>query len=222
MLILDKKKTLAKQRLINKCGCGSGCTECGARLRLIDQMADSNIPVGYWDLPYSEFKGSANMKSAVKKYADNLDENYAEGRCLAFAGTMGTGKTFSSCALIKYIIHKKYDAYYTTMPDMMMYLMDFKYKRQFNNIVSTIDFLCIDEVDSRHYGDSETSANFIGRIFEKVIRHRVQNRLPIIMATNEAKLEDAFVGEFKKVVESLAAVNTVVVPALGRDYRLQK
>jgi len=221
MLIQEKKKQLAKRDIAIRCGCEKGCRKCAARRQFVDKMADSNIPVGYWDLSYSSFKGAINVKRAVQTYGKDLEFNYKKGNCLAFAGTMGTGKTMSACALLKHIIAAGYGAYYTTMSDMMTYLTDSQYKREFNKIVNSIDFLCIDEVDSRHYASSELSENFMGRTFEKVIRHRVQNRLPIILATNEVNLEDAFAGQFKKVVESLAAVNTTVVPALGRDYRLQ-
>jgi len=183
-------------------------------------MAEANIPCAYWELSYKNFEGAPNIKAAVETYAKELDENFLSGKCIAFAGTMGTGKTFSLCALMKLIIAKGHSTYYTSMPDMMMYLTDTVHKRAFYQIMASVDFLCIDEVDSRHFASSDLSESFAGRTFERIIRHRIQNRLPILMATNEVKLENAFTGEFKKVVESLASINTVVVPALGKDYRI--
>lgn len=220
MLILEKKQALAKQKIAEQCGCNRGCEKCAPKRRFIDLMAEANIPCAYWELSYRNFSGAPNIKVAVEDYAKNIDENFASGKCIAFAGTMGTGKTFSLCTLMKQIILKEYTTYYTSMSDMMMYLTDPQHKRDFHRLVSSVDFLCIDEVDSRHFASSDLSESFAGRTFERVIRHRIQNRLPMLIATNEARLENAFTGEFKKVVESLASINTTVVPALGKDYRL--
>lgn len=220
MLVLEKKKELVKKRIAATCNCDSGCAVCIAKRKFIDSMAESNIPCGYWELSYRDFKGAPNVKAAVQSYVKSLDDKYADGQCIAFAGTMGTGKTFSLCAIMKQALSQGHTSYYTTMSDMMMYLTDFAQKKAFHQLVTTVDFLCIDEVDSRHFASSDLSESFAGRTFEKVIRHRIQNRLPMLIATNEARLENAFTGEFKKVVESLASVNTIVVPALGKDYRL--
>lgn len=220
MLILEKKKELVKKRIASSCSCEAGCDKCIAKRRFIDRMAEANIPCGYWETSYKDFAGSPNIKLAVQSYVQDIEQRYVDGQCIAFAGTMGTGKTLSMCAIMKQIIAKGYTTYYTTMSDMMMYLVDYANKKELHQLVTTVDFLCIDEVDSRHFASSDLSESFAGRTFEKVIRHRIQNRLPMVIATNEARLENAFTGEFKKVVESLASVNTIVVPALGRDYRI--
>lgn len=222
MLVLEKKKQLIKSKIIEECSCDRGCDKCSKKIQFIDKMADAAIPCAYWELPFSKFSGSKNVKDAVIDYVKDLKQNYMDGACIAFSGTMGTGKTYSMNTILKSAISQGYSAYYTTMPDMMMYLTDPEHKRLFNKVTSTVDFLGIDEVDSRHFGNSGSAEEFAGRTFEKIIRHRIQNELPMIIATNEAKLEDAFTGEFKKVVQSLRGINTKVVPALGKDYRLSR
>lgn len=221
MFVVDKKKEEYKNEVMKECGCQIGCSSCAVRRRYIDMLSDSNIPCIYWNLKYSEFSGAITIKTATQNYAKSIRKNYANGLCIAYAGTPGTGKTFSACTILKTALATGYSAYYTTLTDMAHYLTDFSYRDKFYHKISRVDVLCIDEVDSRHFAESDASSGFFGRFFERIIRYRIQNKLPIIISTNNAKLEDAFSGQFKKIVESLASANTIIVPSLGLDYRLK-
>lgn len=221
MFVVDKKRSQAKQKIIQECGCEEGCSRCASKRRFVDKLADANVPAGYWFLKMKDFRGPVNLKNATQKYISNLGDNFSQGNCICFTGTLGTGKTYSSCAVLKRALMLDYDAYYTTLTDLVFYLTDYELKKQYYSRVSRADFLCIDEIDSRHLGDSEQAEGFFGRTFERIIRYRLQNQLPIILATNNAGLEEAFAGQFKKVVESLSRASTIVVPALGPDYRMR-
>lgn len=221
MFVVDRKRDDAKLKIILICGCQKGCGKCVGKRNFIDRMADANIPCVYWDLPYANFSGAQTIKKITKDYAKNIEQRYKDGACICYAGTLGTGKTFSACSILKVALMKGYGVYYTTLTDMSFYLTDFEYRDKFYHRATRTDILCIDEVDARHRADSETSGDFFGRTFERIIRYRIQNKLPIIIATNNAKIEEAFSGQFKKVIESLAAANTIIVPALGPDYRLK-
>mgnify|MGYP001549274366 CR=1 FL=1 len=221
MQVIEKKKTIAKQQIIADCGCNVGCPKCSSHRVFIDSMATANIPENYWLLSFKQFQGAPNIKNAVENYIHNLDESYKGGKSLCFAGSPGTGKTMSACTILKSAIQKGYTTFYTSFPDMIFNLMDHQVKNTFNRKLMDIDFLCIDEVDARHFADSENSENFFGRNLEKILRFRIQNRLPIIFATNHIKLDDAFGGQFKKIIESISAQSLQVIPALGPDYRIK-
>lgn len=222
MYVVDKKRLQGKQRIVDECGCGTGCIKCVAKRRFIDKLADANIPAAYWFRVLKDFKGPQNLKKAATVYINNLKNNFEEGLNLCFTGSLGTGKTYSSCAILKNALALGYEAYYTTLTDLTFYLTDYELQKAYFLKVSRADILCIDEVDARHFSDTEQSSNFFGRTFERVIRYRIQNALPTILATNNASLEEAFAGQFKKVIESLSTSGTIVVPALGPDYRLCK
>lgn len=221
MYVVDKKREKAKQHLIEKCGCGVGCPKCAPSRRFIDQLSDANIPVAYWFLKMKDFAGPKSLKDATLRYIEDLDDNFDSGRSICFTGTLGTGKTYSSCAIMKNALMRGYEAYYTTLTDLVFYLTDRELKKTYFSKVTRADFLCIDEVDSRHLSDSESAESFFGRSFERIVRYRLQNNLPLVLATNNAGLEEAFAGQFKRVVESLSRSTTVVVPALGPDFRLK-
>lgn len=217
----NKKVQEIKDEIRAECGCQIGCNRCRPKFQFIEQLAAAQIPCVYWMLPYKDFTGPKNIKKATQNYAKNIDEYYRSGTSICYAGTPGTGKTFSASAILKVALSKKYSIFYTTLSDMAANLTDNQVKDEYNSSMMKADFLCIDEVDSRHYSDTETSENFFGRLFEKIVRYRIQNKLPIIIATNNSKIEEAFSGQFKKIVESIASASTIIVPALGPDYRLR-
>lgn len=221
MSVMEKKKALAKQRLIDACGCKDGCVKCTATRVFIDTMADANIPEAYWELSYRNFTGSEHIKTRTEAYLNDIRKSYTEGVSLCYAGSPGTGKTMSACTILKASLKEGFSAYYTTLSDIAFYLADNMYKTTFYHKLVGVDFLCIDEVDSRHFADTESSENFFGRSLERVFRYRIQNRMPIIFATNHTSLNDAFSGQFKKIFESIAAQSVKTIAAVGLDHRIK-
>lgn len=221
MSIIEKKKDLAKKEISKQCGCTDGCSSCSATRSFIDSLADANIPEAYWMLSYKTFSGSEHIKKSTEDYVSCLPDNYRRGTSICFAGSPGTGKTMSACTIIKAALKSKYTGYYTTLSDIASYLADNLYKSQFYHKLINVDFLCIDEVDSRHFADTESSENFFARSFERVFRYRVQNRLPIIFATNHISLNEAFTGQFKKIFESIGSQSVKTIVSVGADHRLK-
>lgn len=221
MTVIEKKKQLAKQQIMEECGCKTGCSSCNSRRVFIDSMADANIPEAYWMLSYKSFTGSAHIKSSTEAYIENIADNYRNGKSLCYAGSPGTGKTMSACTILKAAMTKGYKASYTTMSDIVFYMADNQYKTSFYHSLIGADFLCIDEVDSRHFAETETSENFFGRTIERVFRYRTQNRLPIIFATNHSSLNEAFVGQFRKIFESISSQSVTTIASIGPDHRVK-
>lgn len=165
-----------------------------------------------------DFSGPKNVKDQTIKYITSIDEMYMTGKGLCFVGNYGTGKSSASCAVLKGALIKGYTAYYTTLNDLISYLTNYETKTEFYDVVSRSDFLCIDEVDSRHFSDSEDAHAMFGSNFERVVRYRAQNNLPLIIASNNASIEEVFTGQWRRVVDSLLS-SSEVIPSLGKDYR---
>jgi DNA replication protein DnaC len=221
MSVIEKKKALAKAEISRRCGCNAGCVKCSGMRAFVDTMADANIPEIYWMLSYKNFSGAEHIKKSTEQYIEKIDDSYRIGDSICYAGSPGTGKTMSACTILKSALSKGYTAYYTSLSDVASYLADNTYKTSFYHKLINVDFLCIDEVDSRHFADTETSENFFGRSFERVVRYRVQNRLPIIFATNHGSLNEAFSGQFKKIIESIGSQTVRTIMSVGLDHRLK-
>lgn len=221
MFVVERKKRDFIDEIKQECGCNVGCLKCASKRVFAEKLARANIPIIYWKKRLTDFDGPINIKDDTEKYIGVLQDNFKAGRGICYTGTFGTGKTYASCSVLKFALMNNYSAYYTTLSDLVHYMTDHTNQSKFFELLFGSDFLCIDEVDSRHFAGTEQAESFFGRNFERIIRYRTQNMLPLILATNNATLDDAFAGQFRKVVESLLKVNTVVVPALGPDYRLR-
>lgn len=223
MKIVAKKRQTVKSKIISECSkcLGRGCVSCSKKTQVIDAFADANIPVAYWFIKLANYQGPLNIKEATMNYISKLDEMYNSGHGLCFTGNYGVGKTTAACCILKNAIVKNYSAYYTSLNDMVQYLTDFETKSDFYHTVTRSDFLCIDEVDSRHFSGSEDAQRMFGSNFERVIRYRTQNNLPVIIASNNSTIEEVFTGQYRRVVESLSATTISVVPSLGKDFRIK-
>ena len=102
---------------------------------------------------------------------------------------------------------------------MIHYLSDFETQNTFYDLVSKVDFLAIDEVDSRHFSDTEQAQQYFGSNFERIVRYRSQNNLPILLASNNSSLDEVFSGQHKRVIDSLLSNVSEVIPSLGKDFR---
>jgi DNA replication protein DnaC len=220
--MLTKKLELAKQQISQKCGCKTGCPKCGRQLRFVAQMAEACIPVVYWELKMNGFSGAENIRTATTDYMSDVKQRYQDGAGICFAGTLGTGKTYGIANILKAALAGDFSAHYCCLADVVAGLTSSMTRANYSALLLSVDFLAIDEVDSRHISASEQAQDLFGTSFERILRHRVQNKLPIIMATNNASIEEAFTGQFRRVIESLGTGFVQVVPALGKDYRLAR
>lgn len=184
----------------------------------VDKLAEANIPVGYWFLPMSKFAGSEAIKLAANDYIENLKPHYAAGHNICFAGNYGIGKTYAICSILKSALIGGSTAYYTSLPEMS-HMMTSKERDRYLNMCIRSDFLGLDEIDARHFSASDEAQSFFGSMIEKVVRSRIQNQLPLILATNQKNPAAAFAGQHGRVIESLLSPSCKVVTGLGLDFR---
>ena len=93
--------------------------------------------------------------------------------------------------------------------------MDQKFKAR--KELTMVDFLVIDEFDSRHM-TTGASADLYGRQLENVFRRRSENKLPTFMCTNSPQILDSFEGPIRQSVASLMNYVTIVT-VMGKDGR---
>jgi DNA replication protein DnaC len=139
----------------------------------VDSMARANIPVTYWLLPFSKFQGPTEIKDVTEKYIGTLKERYLNGSNLCFAGNYGVGKTYAISSILKSALRCNYTAYYTSIPDLPLYATG-PQKDQYLDLCMRSDFLGLDELDGRHFSQTEEAQAFFGAIVEKILRYRVQ------------------------------------------------
>jgi DNA replication protein DnaC len=214
---MNRKKDLIKQEIKNKHGCSGNCNQCIKNWIIIDKLAEANIPVGYWLLNMKKFLGPEHLKNIIDEYILNINNKYNEGRAICFAGNQGTGKTMSSTCILKAAIKNNYQAYYITAHDLLSEMIGKNY--EIKQKLRTIDFLVIDELDSRFF-PSDASKELFSSQYENIFRNRCHNMLPTILCTNETEeILNVFYGSSLNAISSLNKQYLTIYPVVGRDFR---
>lgn len=192
---------------------------CRILIDAIRRYGDANIPVDYWFLEMSEFKGD---KSLVKFYFDvtsDIRKTYNDGVKFCLAGNHGVGKTMVCTCILKKVVETGYSGLYTTLTDIvtLMASKDSDAKYEAKQLITEVDFLVIDEFDPRFMG-SDNAADFYGRLLETALRGRIHNKLPLLLCTNSPNVLASFSGPIRQSITSLMKL-VKTVPVLGTDYR---
>lgn len=187
--------------------------------KAIHRYFEANIPVMYWALEMKNFTGDPSVLQDYKYYINDIPGLYKNGLAVCFAGSHGVGKTFMVTSILKRVLEKGYSGLYVNLSDVIS-TMGSGEKFAARKELLNVDFLVVDEFDPRYMG-SDAAADFYGRVLEDILRHRTQNRLPLILCSNSPNPEEAFSGDIHASIKSIW--NFVeVIPVLGNDYRANK
>ncbi len=198
----------------------NSCEKCRNINAVLRRYIEANIPVMYWRIDMKKhFKGEQYVMDRYNAIITDLSESYNNGLCICFSGVHGVGKTLITTNILKRAVEKGFNSLYVALSDIVENLISFTHEQRMmaRQKLLEVDFLAIDEFDSRHMG-SDAASDLYGRILENVFRTRVQNKLPIIMCTNSPNVIESFGGSLKQSIESL--MNYVeTVPIIGQDFR---
>lgn len=179
---------------------------------------ESNIPIIYWNLHMSKFNGDISLSEAYNSLTVDIKETYRQGKAYCFAGSFGRGKSMTVTNILKRASEKGYSALYVTLNDIISAVFSDEAYAARKELL-TVDFLVIDEFDSRHIPNSNTSIDFFARTIEDVFRTRLQNAMPLYLCTNSPNPLEAFKGSLKESITSLWH-HVEMVPVIGKDFRI--
>ncbi len=218
-MVPENKFNRIKDKLLAECpDCGgAGCNACRSKILRIKRYAKAGIPVDYWDRPWKSFSGDPKFKELVSGILGSLDKIYEDGKSYAFIGTLGTGKSYAACAILKMAIVSDYSAGYFNMSDVVE--LAIAENSGFFETVTSLDFICIDEFDIRHVYPSEKAQQLFGQTMERVLRHRFQNKMPTIVCSNTSEIDKVLSGDFSKSTESLFSNFMDQIYVAGKDFR---
>lgn len=198
------------------------CERCATMVIAYNRYADSNIPVDYWDLDMKDFKGSSSLKKVYDDISVDLPKMYKDGAAICLAGNHGVGKTMTTTCLLKKACQKNYVCLYTTLNDIVSALIDSNHEEKFlaRRELMVVDFLAIDELDSRFIG-SESTAELFGKMLEHIFRTRMQNKMPVFICTNSPNPLEAFSGAIKQSLDSIMS-RVKFIPVIDKDFRKEQ
>lgn len=174
-------------------------------------LTAANIGEDYWDLDFPTYIGSSSAKDEAKKYLKSLKDMKEKGTGILFGGPPGPGKTTAAVIILKYLARAGWTCWMTSLSEIVEEI-----QKTWNNSDQTseylehcrnADFLLIDDLGKEHMGPS----GFSGTIFDNLIRHRTQHRLPTFITTNLTRNEirDRYGDALLSLVEGKCKVVTV-------------
>lgn len=228
-LVLNCKTCSQKNPKVIEQALDGLCERCAVISIAYNRYADSNIPVEYWSLEMTSTDGSKNdffgpkeLNDVYHKAVSNLSEIYKTGASICLAGSHGVGKTMTATCILKKACQKNYVCLYTTLSDIVSALIESPNEEKFlaRKELMSVDFLVIDEFDSR-FMSTESSSDLFGKTLEHIFRTRSQNKLPTILCTNSPNPIESFNGSIKNSIDSLMS-RVKVIPIIGEDFRKQQ
>lgn len=218
-MIPDTKITREKNKIFNSCECKIGsCLSCQKKGSRIERYAASGIPVAYWSNSFKDFSGDQNFAEIFREKLKDVNSFYDNGKSLILVGSLGVGKTYSICCLLKLAIVNDYSTIYTTMADVISKTIRDGGGEYLQSLLE-VDFLAIDELDPRWIFPSEKSEQLFGSTMEHLLRSRFQNGLPTIMCSNADDVDKIFAGHFGKTFKSLRSQHVEIIYVSGKDHR---
>ena len=191
------------------------------KLIAINRYFDSNIPIEYWGLKMEkDFVGDARLKQKYDDYVLDVKASYIAGKSICFAGSHGTGKSFTATSILKKTCQKGYSALYSDLSSVISVLTQASNEDKFlsKRELCMVDFLVLDEVDSRFMA-TDNAADLFARSLEGIFRTRSSNKLPTLICTNSPNVLEAFNGSLKASVSSLFSGYMEIFPVFGADHR---
>lgn len=181
---------------------------------------DANIPIMYWKLEMSKFTGDVILANTYAELTADIKNTYTQGKSICFVGSFGRGKTMTVTNILKKAVQTGHTALYVTLNDIISAVYSTEAYAARKELL-TVDFLVIDEFDSRHMSNTNNSIDFFARTLEDIFRTRSQNGLPLYLCSNSPNPLEAFKGSLKDSITSLW--NYVdVIPVTGKDFRGEK
>lgn len=178
----------------------------------------ANIPEDYWECDFTNYQGPDDARRKTVKYLSQLGSMMDQGIGILYVGSYGPGKTTLGMIAMKYLVRARWDVHCTSLGEIIEKIQrswknDTGEEGEFLSKCRGRTFLFIDDLGKEHRGQS----GFNERVFDNLIRHRIQHRLPTFLTSNLTK-EEIRSGYGESVI-SLLEGKLIPVTVNGEDHR---
>jgi DNA replication protein DnaC len=193
--------------------------DCREQKHLSIHYAHAGIGMTYQRLTWDELQVPEDQLAPVRDYVDNIDEYVARGIGLFISGSIGSGKTLIANLILKDLIHKQHECYFTTFAGAVEHFTstwrDTDEKQRFANRFMRSRVLCLDDLGKEFRSSNGLSPT----TFDHILRTRVLQNRPTILTTNLTSAE--MKTGYGAAVLSLLIEKSIEVPLSGADFRVK-
>lgn len=149
----------------------------------------------------------------ARKYVQNFDRMYDEGKGLMFYGNVGTGKTFLAACIANELIDQGYPVLVTTFTRIANRIAESSAKQEYIDSLNHYDLLVIDDLAT------ERNTEFMNEVVYSVIDARYRAMKPVIVTTNLSKSDTDNANNARQRIYSRLREMTFGVRVVGEDRR---
>ncbi|MGL5821975.1 MAG: ATP-binding protein [Sarcina sp.] len=157
-----------------------------------------------------------NMQMIVNNIQENYLENFAaHDRNLLFTGNPGTGKSFLSQCIAKYLLDKGHLVVYRTADELLSDLKEIKFKNNYEveSLIVDCDLLIIDDLGTEQITDFSISELFT------FLNKKLLKQKKMLISTNLSP--DALKNNYDERIYSRLIGNFTTLPFIGDDIRIE-
>lgn len=123
-------------------------------------------------------RSNEKLTNMAKRYVDNFDTFYKDGKGLLLLGGVGTGKTYIACMIANALIDKDYPILVTNFARILSTLQGTFDKQNYLDSLNRFKLLVIDDLGS------ERDTGYAKELVFSIIDSRYRSGLPMIITTN--------------------------------------
>lgn len=189
--------------------------DCIEQKRLLVQYLNAGIGLKYQRLDWEDLVFA--VPEQVTDYLTNLESYVRHGLGLHLWGSPGTGKTLLANLVLKELVKREYDCYFSSFSAMVEAFAatwgDKDERKVFTGHYMTSRVLVLDDLGK----EFRTAKRLPQTTFDYVLRTRAENNRPTIFTTNNNPMEVQL--SYGKGVLSLLVEHSIEVPMVAADYR---
>ena len=193
--------------------------DCKQQRHLGTRYAHAGIGLTYQRLTWDDLEVPDNQLAPVRNYVENVESYVACGMGLFLSGSVGSGKTLIANLVLKDLVRRGYDCYFTTFAGAVEHFTsgwgDNDEKKRFANRFMRSRVLCLDDLGKEFRASNGLSPT----TFDYILRTRVFEGRPTILTTNLTAAEVKT--GYGASVLSLLVEKSIEVPLPGADFRVK-
>lgn len=151
------------------------------RIKRIERLRSEGFPspeMQSWTFENDDGK-NPKITAIARKYADNFDELYKDGKGLLLFGGVGTGKTYAAACIANELIDRGRPCLVTNFARLVNRINGlFDERQEFIDSLDDYDLLVIDDLAA------ERDTDYMNEIVQSVIDARYRAKKPLIVTTN--------------------------------------
>ena len=147
------------------------------RIKRYRRMGFPESQMQYWTFENDD-GGNDKMSRMAKRYVENFDTFYKEGKGLLLYGDVGTGKTYIACMIANALIDKGYPVLVTNFSRILNTLQGTFEKQEYLDSLNQFKLLVIDDLGV------ERDTGFAKEQVFSIIDSRYREGKPMIITTN--------------------------------------